>query len=231
MVLAWKVFQVPFVLCSQWVRLGCGLWWLCVLSRSRRLSCCVLSRSRRLSFPRACVVWLHWFLNVFWLVMGSDGFQTQEKKSWVSGQVRAERVLAEAITIDGRKEWTCKFCSESNVWTRWRWRRCYHNIPAALYGKYGQAVAAKGEWSTGSSRSSGEEERKARSLEAENEELRARIDLEGVWEDCMEVEDEDECRRKLDVKRKKIQTEQREVERLSFASKETQENLTESMQH
>ena len=99
--------------------------------------------------------------KVFWLVMGSDGFQTQEKKSWVSGQVRAERVLAEAITIDGRKEWTCKFCSESNVWTRWRWRRCYHNIPAALYGKYGQAVAAKGEWSTGSSRSSGEEERKS----------------------------------------------------------------------
>ena len=31
--------------------------------------------------------------------MGSDGFQTQKKKSWVSGQVRAERV----ITIDGMK--------------------------------------------------------------------------------------------------------------------------------
>ena len=77
----------------------------------------------------------------------------------------------------------------------------------------------------------GRKREKARSLEAENEELRARIDLEEVWEDCMEVEDEDECRRKLDEKRKKIQTEQREVERLSFASKETQENLTESMQH
>ena len=46
--------------------------------------------------------------------MGSDGFQTQKKKSWVSGQVRAERVLAEAITTDGRMEWTCKFCSA--VW-------------------------------------------------------------------------------------------------------------------
>ena len=33
--------------------------------------------------------------------------------------------------------------------------------------------------------------------------------------DCMEVEDEDECRRKLDEKRKKIQKELREVERLS----------------
>ena len=71
---------------------------------------CVLSRSRRLSFPHACVVWPDWFLErFFWFVMGSDGFQTQKKKSWVSGQVRAERILAEAITIDGRKEWTCKF--------------------------------------------------------------------------------------------------------------------------
>ena len=45
--------------------------------------------------------------------MGSDGFQTQKKKSWVSGQVRAERIRAEAITIDGRKEWMCTFCSET----------------------------------------------------------------------------------------------------------------------
>ena len=139
--------------------------------------------------------------------MGSDGFQTQKKKSWVSGQVRTERILTDAITIDGRKKWTCMFCSESNVWTRWRCRRCYNNNPAELHGKYRQAVAAKsGEWSTGSSASSGEEDRKARSLEAENKELRARIDAlekneggqgrrsipsrEGgdsdeVWSDCM----------------------------------------------
>ena len=58
-----------------------------------------------------------------------------------------------------------------------RCRRCYNNIPAGLHGKYRQAVAAKsGEWSTGSSASSGEEDRKARSLEAENKELRARIE-------------------------------------------------------
>ena len=53
--------------------------------------------------------------KVFWLVMGSGGFQTQ--KEVVMGvepsQVRAERFLAEAITIDSRKEWTYKFCSES----------------------------------------------------------------------------------------------------------------------
>ena len=47
--------------------------------------------------------------------MGSDGYQAQ----WVPGKERAEKVQAEAITIDGRKEWTCKFCSQTNVWTRW----------------------------------------------------------------------------------------------------------------
>ena len=109
--------------------------------------------------------------------MVSDGFQAQKWGSWTPGKERAERVLANAISIDGRKEWTCKFCSESNVWTRWRCRRCYSNILVGLQGKYRQAVVAKsGERSTGSSTSSGEEDRKARSLEAENKELRARID-------------------------------------------------------
>ena len=51
--------------------------------------------------------------------MGGDGFQTQKRKSWIPGQVRAEKVLADATIIDGRKEWICKFCSETNVWTRW----------------------------------------------------------------------------------------------------------------
>ena len=47
------------------------------------------------------------------------------------------------------------------MWMKWRCRRCYSNIPAGLQGKYRQAVAAKsGAWSTGSSTSSGEEERK-----------------------------------------------------------------------
>ena len=68
--------------------------------------------------------------------MGGDGFQTQKKKSWVSGQVRAERVLADAITVDDRKEWICKFCTETNVWTRWRCRRCGNNITTGLQGKH-----------------------------------------------------------------------------------------------
>ena len=47
----------------------------------------------------------------------------------------------------------------------------------------------------------------------------------------MEVEDNAECRRKLDEHRKKTQRKLREVERLSFASNEVQENLVESLQH
>ena len=81
--------------------------------------------------------------------------------------------------MDGRKEWICKFCSESNVWTRWRCRRCYNDIQAGLRGKYKQAVAARiGEWSTGSSTSSGEEDGKSKRVEAENKELEA-LEMKG----------------------------------------------------
>ena len=63
------------------------------------------------------------------------------------------------------------------MWTRWRCRRCYSETPAGLRGKHRQAVAARsGEWSTGATTSSGEEDRKTRSLEAKKKELRARID-------------------------------------------------------
>ena len=47
----------------------------------------------------------------------------------------------------------------------------------------------------------------------------------------MEVEDEAESRRKLDEKKKKLQTEIRDVDRLSFVSKEMQESVMESLQH
>ena len=57
--------------------------------------------------------------------MGSDGYQTQRRSLWVPGKERAERMLADAITIGCRKEWICKFCSGTNVWTRWRCRRCF----------------------------------------------------------------------------------------------------------
>ena len=42
----------------------------------------------------------------------------KRRKIWLSWQVRAEKTLADAVTIDGRKEWFCKLCSETDVWTR-----------------------------------------------------------------------------------------------------------------
>ena len=154
---------------------------LCVFgSRVRCLVCGCLCCCRD---PGDCLsLVLVWSLPLllskdFWSGMGSDGFQAERRGSWILGKERAERVLAGAISIDGRKEWVSKFCSESNVWTKWRCRRCYNDIPAGLRGKYSQAIAASTrECSTGSSTSSGEEDRKSRSQEAENKELRARLE-------------------------------------------------------
>ena len=116
--------------------------------------------------------------KIFWGGMRGDGFQTQKQKSWVSGQVRAERVLADAITIDGRKERICKFCSETNVWTRWRCRRRGNNILTGLQGKHKQAVYAKNEgWCSGSSSSSGGEEGKSQDQDEEIEKMRAHVEL------------------------------------------------------
>ena len=122
-------------------------------------------------------------------------------------------------------------------------RRCYSDIPAGLRGKHRQAVAARsGEWSTGSTASSGKEDRKTRSLEAENKGLRARIDalekkggegaqggqsiLQGkkeIWKMCgeedLDIEDVTESRRKLDEEKRKLQKELLDVERRSLISK------------
>ena len=118
-------------------------------------SLCALSRSRRLSFPCAlCGL------------------------AWVSGQVRAERVLAGANTIDSRKEWICEFCAETNVWTRWRCRLCGNNIPAGLQGKHKQATYAKNkERYSGSSSSSGGEEWRLQGQHEEIKKLRAQVEL------------------------------------------------------
>ena len=101
--------------------------------------------------------------------MVGDGFHSQRRRSWIPGKERAERVLATATSIDGRPEWVCEF-----VWTRWRCRRCYDDIPAGLRGK---AIAARtGRWSTGCSTSSGDEGGKSKSLESENKWIRARLE-------------------------------------------------------
>ena len=74
------------------------------------------------------------------------------------GERACRKSLACAISIDGRKDWIW-----STACTRWRCRRYYHDIPAGSCGKYRQAIAARtGEWFTGSSTSSEEEDRKSK---------------------------------------------------------------------
>ena len=136
------------------------------------------------------------------------------------------------------------------MWMRWRRRRCHTNIPAGLGSKYWKAVAARtGEWSTGCSTSSGEEDRKSKSQEAEIKELRVKVEhhektewrrspgrpslrresgMEEEW--GLDVEDEIESRKKLDEQRKKLQKDLREVEKLSCVSKEVQESLKNDLQ-
>ena len=103
--------------------------------------CCVLvAIPANCVFPSFCVVVAAFTFEVSGQEMGGDGIQTQKRKSWIPGQHRAEKVLADAITIDGRKEWICKFCSGTNVWTSWRCRPCYSNTQQE---KYRQAISAK----------------------------------------------------------------------------------------
>ena len=144
--------------------------WFCVV---------FLSRSKRLvSFLSFCVVCCRIHDRNFWLSMGGGGFQTQRRKSWVPGHIRDDKVLADAITIDGGKDWTCKFCSEANAWTGWCCRRCFSNIPAGLQGKHKKAISAKNKgWYSGSSSSSGGEERKPSDQEEELKKLRTQVEL------------------------------------------------------
>ena len=72
-----------------------------------------------------------------------DGFLSQKRKGYMAGQVRKWELVAEAVTIDGRKERHCRFCSETKVWTRSKRRRCTTGIPSVLQGKNMQAVSTK----------------------------------------------------------------------------------------
>ena len=123
-----------------------------------------------------------------------------------------------------------------------------------LRGKYRHAVAARNEeWCSGSSTSSGEEDRRAKNLEAENKEFRARIEAlekeegegvqggqglpsrreSGLEEERrmeMDFEDEAERRKKMDEEGRKLQKELRDIEKFSCVPKEFQENLKSNTQ-
>ena len=131
----------------MFVDTGLGFWFVVL---------CCLSRSGRQSFSCADVVLFALALENFRSGMVSDGFQTQ-RRGFVDPWLRTWRtkILASAISIDGRREWACKKKNlESFVWTRWRCRRCHHDIPAVLHGKYRRA----------------EEDRRNKCLEEENKE-------------------------------------------------------------
>ena len=116
----------------------CGF---CVVSLVAILATCVLP------FVLCGLWWLH----------SQSNFLAEHGRRWFP---KKEEVLADAITIDGREEWRCKFCSETYVWMLWSCRRCYSNIQAGLQGKQKQAISAKTKgWSSGSPSSSGREER------------------------------------------------------------------------
>ena len=123
-----------------------------------------------------------------------------------------------------------------------------------MTSQYRQAIAARsGEWSTGSTTSSGAEDRMTKNLEAENKELRARIEalekkggegaqggqglpsrgesgMEEEWRMDMDFEEEVESRKKLDEQKRKLQKGLREIEKFSCFSKEVQEGLKSNLQ-
>ena len=69
-------------------------------------------------------------------------FKRRRERVFMAGQVRKDELLARA-TVIGRKEWYCRFCSEANVWTRSKCRRCKTDIPSVFQGKHMQAVSSK----------------------------------------------------------------------------------------
>ena len=93
--------------------------------------------------------------KVFWLVAGSDVFQTQKKSGpkgfWQKQSQSMAGRSGRANSVQNRMCGRGGIAGDVIIISQ---RRCT--------GKYRQAVAAKsGEWSTGSSASSGEEERKS----------------------------------------------------------------------
>ena len=138
---------------------GVRLLWLCGL-------CCVL-----VAIPSTCVFsfCVVFFAAFTFEVSGRDGRRClPNAKEIPDSRTSSRGVLADAITVDDREEWICKFCSKTNVWTRWRCRRCYSDIPAGRLEKYRQAVSAKNKgWPSGSSSLSGEEGKRPRDQDLE----------------------------------------------------------------
>ena len=172
----------------------------------------------------------------FWSGMGSGGLQAQRRESWIPAKGRTEKVLADAISIDVRKEWICGFCSGV---------RCVGGV--ALQGdasptfRRGCGVSTGRQWQQGPENGQRalrrREERRTGSLTVRRQkELRAKaehcqkqngegvqggqglpprrkIGMEEEW--GMDFEGEIESRKKLDEQWKKLQKDLRDVQKNS----------------
>ena len=148
--------------------------------------------------------------------------------------------MAGAISVDGRKEWTCKFCSESNVWTKWRCRRCYHDIPTGLRGKYRRSPQGLENGPPALRRQAG---RKTESPDIWRQKIKSfgpglqgllcwresgvawRKSGEWIWTSRRRSR----AAKKLDAHKRKLQNLEN-IERLSCVSKEVQESLKRNLQ-
>ena len=161
--------------------------------------------------------------------MVSDGFQTQRRVRGSRVKDVQKKSLASAVSIDARS----RMCGQGGVAVIMTSQQVCEGGT-----KYRQAIASRnGEWSTGSSTSSGEEERMNKSVEAENKVLRARLEalkkkegegvqggqglpsrrksgLEEERDAEMDFEDEAESRKKLDEQIKNLPKELRDIEKL-----------------
>ena len=132
-----------------------------------------------------------------WPSVGCDGFPTPKRKSWLPGQIRAEKVLVDAPR---------PMCGPDGV-----------AGDVSLTSRLVKAIFAKNKGYSGSSSSSGGEERKLSDQEEDHKKLRAHVELlsmqQRVWmgpetqgeptrsgsgleEDCQM--EETDCKKKLD---------------------------------
>ena len=125
------------------------------------LPCCASVGIPATVLPCAGVVFTTLVVGWFSAMVGAMVSKRREGVRGSLGESERREFWRRAIAVDGRKEWIGKFCSESSVWTRWRCRRCYHNIPAGLRGKL-QAGGRSKEWGrvNGLFDMSGEEDKK-----------------------------------------------------------------------
>ena len=85
---------------------------------------------------------------------GTDVYQTLKRKEYMAGEVREDKLLADAVVIDGWKEWYSRFSSETNVWSRVMCRRCKTDCPPGSHGQPWQALSTRNEHNLSASSSS-----------------------------------------------------------------------------